>query len=156
MKIRRYQQSDCQTLAELFYDTVHAVNAGDYTKEQLDVWATGKVDLEKWNQSFLEHDTVVAVEDNEIVGFGDIDQTGYLDRLYVHKNHQREGIASAICSELERSAGKRSITTHASITVRAFFENRGYRVVRQQEVIRGGVALTNFVMEKPVVCGSSD
>ncbi len=34
----------------LAYNTVHTVNAKDYTKEQLDVWATGIVDLEKWNQ----------------------------------------------------------------------------------------------------------
>lgn len=47
---------------ELFYQTVHHVNAKDYTKEQLDVWATGKVNLKAWNQSFLEHETVVAVE----------------------------------------------------------------------------------------------
>ena len=47
MLIREYQSSDCKELAELFYDTVHRVNARDYTKEQLDVWATGQVDLEK-------------------------------------------------------------------------------------------------------------
>lgn len=39
-------------------------------------------------------------------------------------------------------------TTHASITAKPFFQHRGYRVVRKQEVIRHGVALTNFVMEK--------
>ena len=36
MQIRKYRPSDCRELAELFYDTVHTVNAGDYTKEQLD------------------------------------------------------------------------------------------------------------------------
>ncbi len=55
MLIREYQPSDCRQLAELFYDTVHRVNAKDYTKEQLDVWATGQIDLEKWNRSFQEH-----------------------------------------------------------------------------------------------------
>ena len=73
MKIRRYQQSDCKELTELFYNTVHTVNAKDYTKEQLNVWATGKVDLEKWNQSLQEHYSVVAIDDKIIVGFGDID-----------------------------------------------------------------------------------
>ena len=42
MEIRRYQQSDREILAELFYHTVHTVNAKDYTKEQLAVWADGK------------------------------------------------------------------------------------------------------------------
>lgn len=99
--LRNYIPSDCETMAELFFWTVHTVNAKDYTKEQLDVWATGQTDGEKWNRSFLEHDTAVAIEDGKIVGFGDMDQTGYLDRLYVHKDYQHQGIASAICDRLE-------------------------------------------------------
>lgn len=148
MLLREYITSDCGRLAELFYQTVHSVNAKDYSAEQLAVWADGRVDLREWDKSFLEHHTVVAVEDDEIVGFGDIAQSGYLDRLYVHKDHQGEGIASAICDKLEQAVGERKITTHASITARPFFEQRGYHVIRQQEVVRGGIALTNFVMEK--------
>ena len=63
MQIRKYRPSDCRELAELFYDTVHTVNAGDYTKEQLDAWTTGHVDLEAWDRSFREHHTLVALED---------------------------------------------------------------------------------------------
>jgi len=79
--LREYKPSDCPFMSKLFYDTVHTVNARDYTNEQLDVWATGAVDLEKWDRSFLEHDTLVAEIDGEIVGFADMDKTGYLDRL---------------------------------------------------------------------------
>ena len=117
MQIRKYRPSDCRELAELFYDTVHTVNAGDYTKEQLDAWATGHVDLEAWDRSFREHHTLVALEDGAVIGFGDIDGSGYLDRLYVHRRHQGKGVATALC-------------------------------VREQQVERQGVALTNFVMEK--------
>ena len=35
-----------------------------------------------------------------------------------------------------------------SITARPFFERRGYRVVREQQVERQGIMLTNFVMIK--------
>ena len=147
MLLRKYISSDCEEIAELFYQTVHDVNVKDYTKEQLDAWATGRVNLQAWNQSFLEHNTIVAVEDNIIVGFGDIDETGYLDRLYVHKDHQKEGIASAICDSLEQSVNVEKIITHASTTARPFFEHRGYHVVRQQEVVRNGITLINFVME---------
>lgn len=147
MEIRRYQQSDCKEIAELFYNTVHTVNVKDYTKEQLDVWATGQVDLEKWNKSLQEHFTVVVIDNNIIVGFGDIDKTGYLDRLYVHADYQGKGVATMICDRLEQTAQGR-ITTHASITAKPFFEKRGFQVVKQQEVERQGVFLTNFVMEK--------
>lgn len=40
------------------------------TDEQLNVWATGVVDLDVWNQSFLEHYTIVSLKNKEIVGFG--------------------------------------------------------------------------------------
>ena len=72
MDVRRYKSDDCQEIAELFYNTVHTVNAKDYTKEQLDVWATGIVDLREWDRSFREHDTIVAEENGQIIGFGDI------------------------------------------------------------------------------------
>ena len=155
MFIRAYQPSDCRELAELFYNTVHTVNAKDYTKEQLDAWATGQVDLEKWNQSFQQHYSLVAVAHKIIVGFGDMDRTGYLDRLYVHKDYQGKGIAAAICNQLEGQVqGK--IVTHASITARPFFEKRGYRVTEEQQVERQGIFLTNYVMIKAIDCGQED
>ena len=147
MLFREYQTSDCKEITELFYSTVHTVNAKDYTKEQLDVWATEQVDLEKWNQSLQEHYSIVAIEDGVIVGFGDIDKTGYLDHLFVHANYQGRGIATAICNQLEQVV-KGDITTHASITAKPLFEKRGYRVVKEQQVERQGIFLTNFCMEK--------
>ena len=59
------------------------------------------------------------------------------------------GVATAICDRLERTAqGK--IITHASITAQSFFEKRGYRVMRKQQVFRRGIVLVNFVMEKDI------
>lgn len=134
-------------MAKLFYDTVHSVNAADYEPRQLDAWADGQVDLEAWDASFRAHRTLVAEEKGELIGFGDITADGYLDRLYVHRLHQRRGVATALCDRLEQLADG-PIVTHASITARPFFEKRGYRVVRRQQVERRGVLLTNFVMEK--------
>ena len=147
MQIRTYQSSDRKEITELFYNTVHTVNMRDYTKEQVDVWAPEEPDLDGWNESLLAHYSIVATEDNRIVGFGDIDETGYLDRLFVHRDYQRQGIASALCDQLEQAVPGR-IFVHASITARPFFESRGYRVVKQQQVERKGIFLTNFVMEK--------
>ena len=123
------------------------VNAKDYTKEQLDAWATGQVDMDNWNQSLLEHYSIVALDDGMIVGFGDIDKIGYLDRLFVHADYQRKGVATAICNQLEQVI-QGNIVTHASITARPFFEKRGYQVIKEQQVERQGIFLTNFVMEK--------
>ena len=146
MQIRNYRSEDCPQILKLFYDTVHTVNARDYSPEQLAVWATGQEDPIGWDASLSAHRTLVAEEDGVLLGFGDIDETGYLDRLYVHKDHQCRGVASALCGRLE--AGVSVVTTHASITAKPFFLRRGYRCVRRQQVCRGGIELANFVMEK--------
>jgi len=147
MKIRPYRSADVETLARLFYDTVHSVNAADYSPEQLAVWAPGQVDLARWDASFLAHRTLVAQEDDTIVGFADMTAEGYLDRLYVHRDYLRRGVATALCDGLERGCAAAILTTHASITARPFFEKRGWQVLRRQQVLRRGIALTNFVME---------
>ena len=124
IKIRKYKSSDCQEIAELFYNTVHSINKKDYTQEQLDVWATKNIDIEKWDTSFLKNYTVVAESNGIIVGFGDIAEDGYLDRLYVHKDFQRIGIATMICDKLEKKVKGKPLYTHASITAKPFFIKR--------------------------------
>lgn len=148
MMIRHYKTEDCPILAQLFYDTVHSVNAKDYAQAQLDVWATGQVDISAWNESFLSHVTAVVTCDTQIIGFGDMDHNGYLDRLYVHQDFQRQGVGTEICDWLESSVVSDTYITHASITAKPFFENRGYRIVKEQQVDRKGILLTNYVMEK--------
>ncbi len=152
MNIKGYQSADAPILAKLFYDTVHTVNAQDYSPAQLDAWATGTVDLVSWDKSFLEHNALVATKETEgeetIIGFGDIDDAGFLHRLYVHKDYERSGVATALCDALEKLVEGDRVTVHASITAKPFFEKRGYKLVGEQQVERAGVLLTNYVMEK--------
>lgn len=145
-----YQPGEAGALVRLFYGSVHGVCLGDYTQEQVNVWADGAADPAVWEQSFLKHRTLVARIGGEIVGFADLDGN-YLDRLYVHRDFQRQGVATELVSALETAAreqGETGMTVHASITARPFFEKRGWWVVKEQQVERKGVLLTNFVMEK--------
>lgn len=80
-----------------------------------------------------------------------MDNAGYLDRLYVHKDFQRRGIAAALVNELERcakEAGISSFKTYASITARPFFEKQGYIVEEENSIIREGITLVNYKMVK--------
>ncbi len=150
MRIRRYERHDLEKITMIFQNTVHKVNIKDYTKEQVDAWAPDFIDKEKWNKTLSEHYTFVAVKDDAIIGFGDIDDSGYMDRLYVHHDYLRQGVATLICDKLESMIDSdRTIVTHASITARPFFEKRGYKVVKEQLVKRKGVFLKNYIMELP-------
>ena len=148
LEIRRYDSIFCRDIVNLFLETVHSVNQKDYSPAQLNVWAPREQDLAWWNESFLDHYALIAIKNNRVLGFGDIWPDGYLDRLYVAKDHQREGIGALLCDRLEASVTGKKLITHASITALPFFEKRGYRMVREQQVERRGILLTNFVMEK--------
>ena len=150
MEIRRYERGDLEKITMIFQNTVHKVNIKDYTQEQVDAWAPDFIDKEKWNKTLSEHHTFVAVKNDAIIGFGDIDDSGYLDRLYVHHDYLRQGVATLICNKLESMIdADQAIVTHASITARPFFEKRGYRIEKEQLVERNGVFLKNYIMELP-------
>lgn len=147
-ELHSYQTSDCKEMAALFYDTIHAINIKDYRKEQVDAWAPGVADIENWDQKFISTKTLVAKEKQRIIGFANMDREGYLDFLYVHKDYQNRGVATALCNRLECGIDTSIFFTFASITAKPFFEHRGYRVVNEQQVLCRGVALTNYRMEK--------
>ena len=56
-----------------------------------------------------------------------------------------------LCDFLETLYPVDRVTVHASETTRPFFEQRGYRLLRPQQVERRGQVLTNYVMERELI-----
>ena len=148
MVIRPYRSADCATLAQIYYDTIHTVNAADYTKAQLDAWASGNVDLNVWDEYFLARHSFVAELDGMVVGFADMDDVGYLGRLYVHKDYQGRGIGKTLCDAVEKAVDVTKFTLHSSITAKLFYEKLGYRTVEMRQMPRKDQFITIYVMEK--------
>ena len=151
MILRPYAKEDLPQILALFRETVHAVNAADYTPRQLEAWAPSELDVKKWEASLAAHYALLAWEKEKLLGFGDIDESGYLGRLYVAADSLRRGIGRALSEAVEeyaRAKGVRRLSVYASITAKPFFEKMGYRALRSQEAERRGVLLTNFYMEK--------
>lgn len=149
MKIREMTRGDGKETLRLFYETVRSVCAEDYTEAQISAWASPR-GVWEWTDSFFAEGrrALVAEEGGEIVGFADMTQDGYFDRLYVHKNFQRRGIAAALADALEEGCAASSFAVYASVTARGFFEKRGYVLVRENIVERGGEKLLNYYMRK--------
>ena len=94
MRIRAMIAEDGEETLRLFCDTVRGVCAEDYTPRQIEAWI-GKRDVGAWTQSFFgNRRALVAEENGKIVGFADMTDGGYFDRLYVHREYQRRGIAA--------------------------------------------------------------
>ena len=79
-------------------------------------------------------------------------QTGWrATGLFVHKDRQGRGIASALLAELEAEAGKAGfdlLTTQASRIAKPFFLSRGFVLLAAQRVECRGLRIENFRMEK--------
>lgn len=152
IQIRPIKASDIEECVRLYHETIHTINAKDYSQAQLDAWAPSVISHEdpRW-LTLLKHISYVAQINDEIAGFADLTQEGYLDRLFVHKNYQGLGVAKLLVNQLEKEAISiklKEIYTEASITAKPFFEHMGYQVQKAQQKEIRGVVLANFVMKK--------
>jgi GNAT superfamily N-acetyltransferase len=151
MQIRDYEPSDAAAIVALFTATVHAINARDYSLEQLNVWAPRDYDLARWAARLAEKRPFVAVQGAIMLGFCELEADGHIDCFYVNKDYQGQGVGQRLYGECERRAlasGCVRLYAEVSLTARPFFTRQGFRLIATQEVVRQGVRLTNFRMEK--------
>ncbi len=104
MIIRTFHKEDLEQVLQLFYETVHTINAKDYNVLQLQAWAPDQLDRESWLKSLEKNISYVADYNGMIVGFGDYNEDHYVDRLFTHKDYQGKRIASYILQKLEQEA----------------------------------------------------
>ncbi|MCK9330238.1 MAG: GNAT family N-acetyltransferase [Candidatus Cloacimonetes bacterium] len=153
-KIRKYQNADFDKVLDLFYNTIHSVNIHDYTPEQIDIWANKETKIDKFKKIFIENHTLV-IEDliskNEILGFADLSNKGYLNCFYISKDFQKVGLGKALIQEIFKLAfllDIKVIITESSITAKGFFENAGFECISAQTRTINSVEFTNYIMRK--------
>lgn len=151
MNIRPGNPYDLTILRRLYADTIRNVCRSDYDEGQVNVWAANEQDENRWNKVMNEQTVIVAEDSNEIAGFCTLTDDGYIDLLFVHKSHQRKGIAKLLYKELEHTAllkGIALLTADVSKTAKPFFENMGFSLLKEQKVSVQGILLVNYKMEK--------
>lgn len=153
--MRRVCLSDYEQINRLFIDTVHTINAPDYTHMQRDIWAPQDRLAAYWIERCVDHYVLVAQMQGLIIGFASIVLSrAYLDHLFVHKDFQRMGIATALVGSLEsfaREQGVKFIECQSSITALPFFEKQGFLIVCKQEKLYQGTVFVNYLMRKALV-----
>jgi putative acetyltransferase len=151
MDIKRYQSSWAREIADLFHSAVHAIAKDDYTQAQKAVWAPTPPDYAFWSQRLANKRPWVALINERIAGFIELDDDGHIDCAYTHPEFQGQGIASALYRKLEAQARAQRLPrlyVEASKPARPFFAARGFVLVKRNEIVRHGVTLINYTMEK--------
>ena len=150
--IRRLAAQDIPEMRKLFRATVLTVNSKDYTKEEVEDWASCGDSVEHWKELLAKNAYIGALDgQGGIVGFSSMNAEGYLHSMFVHKDWQGKGVATLLLSEVEKIArryGVHKISVEVSVTARPFFEKHGYKVVKEQKAKANRLYLTNYVMEK--------
>lgn len=150
--IRKTKQTDIPALQALFKKTILSVNRRDYSPEECADWASCADDTSRWRELLAcSHYIVAENEQAGILGFSSLNDEGYLHSLFVHPDFQRQGVASALYSEIERFARERTIrkiTAEVSRTAKAFFERKGFQVDKKQKRKARSLYLTNYKMSK--------
>lgn len=149
--LRQALFADLPQMKQLFRDTILTVCANEYDEQQRSVWASSSEKTERWENLIKEQNVLLAFKNEIVAGFGSLLNGNYLDFMYVHKDHQRQGIAETLLNALEAEAmqqGSAVVTSDISKTARPFFEKKRYEVITEQKNVRGDIVLINYKMRK--------
>ena len=171
--IRAYQPTDTPRLIEIFYQAIMGIDEHIYRHEQKLAWgavanhhhdSSHNNSFDKWAQRFAQTQPLVATDNNNIaIGFIEflahqnhlgehVMRQSYIDCLYVHPDYQRQGVAQRLYQlGVALPAKQKNIChmwVHASYVAKPFFIQQGFACVAKQTVIRQGVELEYWLMQK--------
>ncbi|MBO0428325.1 GNAT family N-acetyltransferase [Vagococcus fluvialis] len=146
MFIKNYEDNYLDEVVLMIKECIIDINKKDYSEKQILAWSD--INLNDFKQSVPKNAKVVLTNENEIVGYGDMNDTGYLDRLFVHNKYQNQGIATLLVKELEENCSSLSFSTYSSITAKTFFKSQGYKVIKENKAFLRGEVFLNYYMKK--------
>lgn len=152
LTVRFYRPEDAIPLGRVYFRAVRDGASRLYSPEQCAAWAPHAPASAVWRRRLAHGETLVAEQDGAPVGFMSlIPATGLIDLAYVLPEVMGKGVAPALYALLEgraRASGLDRLGTDASEGARPFFLRHGWKVIARQDLVRDGVALHNYRMEK--------
>ncbi|TYB76853.1 GNAT family N-acetyltransferase [Bizionia myxarmorum] len=135
IEIREAQIDDLSEITSLFRETILNLNSKHYTENQILAWASGADNTKKWTTRITKNYFIVAELHDQIVGFAYLTQGNYLEGLYVHKDHKRQGIGAKLLRVMESyvmMTGYKEIKSDIPKTALTFFDDYYYEVEKKQ------------------------
>lgn len=153
MEIRLAEPKNYEEMGEVFRQSIREIASKDYAPQQIAAWSAHADDENVWAERMRNRTNFLAIEGGRIIGFVQYDPPDHVDMTYVHPEHERLGVATALLCELEKTAKESGIKTlhvEASITARPFFERNGYQLIAPQTVHVRGQDFRNYRMRKSI------
>lgn len=129
--IRSATAADAEEICSVHIAAIRKVCCSAYDPAQIESWAGGK-SPERYLVPIARHPFFVAVVDEYIIGFCDLDpQGGRVLALYVHPAYLRQTVGNRLLQAAEAAARDRSLSRlrlRATLNAIPFYEANGYTV----------------------------
>ena len=130
--------------------SVRALARGHDSRRHIDAWA-GYAEAPAFIDFVLKPLIVLATVDRHPIGFCGVEPTGHIASLYVHPDHARRGIGTALLREaLDRCATptRGHWFAEASLLSRPVFDRVGFAQAGVEQSDRAGIRFERFLMRR--------
>ncbi len=151
LSVRRFKAGDEPALFQIYHSAIHLAAIANYTKEQVTAWAPDHLDPLLWSNRMQGIDPFVVELGSQLVGYADVQATGYIDHFFVSGHHQRLGVGKMLMERIHSEAHAQNIpvlTSHVSLTAEPFYLHFGFEVVERLNPLVRGVVLPNALLKK--------
>lgn len=153
LTVRPYEARDRTACWGVFYRAVREGAAGIYDEAQRAAWAPTPLPLPGDHDKLLAAHTFVAEREGRVVGFMNVEPSGYLDMAFVLPEEMGQGTAGALYAAVlaqARAQGSARMTVIASPLARRFFAKRRWVVDRREDLAADGQVYEVFHMSTEV------
>lgn len=150
MNIRRYQKGEEDKLYDIFSTSIKMNAKEYYTSEQLDAWAPVEIDIIKWKERIMGINPYVVIDDDEIIGYADLQSNGYIDHFFIKGGYANKGVGRFLMKHLISKANEEQIEVlfaDVSLAAQEFFEKFGFKIIERKKVNIRGIKLENALMK---------
>lgn len=150
-RIRRFRMGDEPALFAVYCSAIRQTARVDYSQEQIDAWAPQDLDATVWRNKMREIQPFVAEDGAEVVGYADLQASGYIDHFFVSGSRPRQGIGSELMRRIHKEADALQLpelSADVSRTAQPFFAHHGFAVVEHRSRELRGVIVPNAFMRK--------
>lgn len=153
VRFREAEPSDARTLRRTKHAAIDSIRTDEYSDDQRRAWRPGGEAVSDFRRAIDSErfEVLVAETNDETAGYGVLNRPAErIDAVFIHPDHDRQGIATSLVKQLESRArmdGIDSVTLVSSLNAESFYHQLGYRTVRTDTRSIGGLDIEFVVME---------
>ena len=137
IRVQAYDSKYVDQLRTVFFTSIRQSAKDYYNEEQLNAWAPEKYDNERWRTRIEAIRPFIATMDEVVVGYADIQPSGYIDHFFVKGGMSGKGIGTILMTRLFKEAEFNAVPvlySDVSLAARSFFERHGFEVVEEKNL----------------------